>query len=110
MQTQQKVIDGLTQFFGKQKSILCDTKLSFNFDKCVKHVRSTLTHVGATREHKAVSKQSQWPYFEALKNPSLEIFEQEQSLSALRITKVEWTTVDVICSLRFHFSNGTHSP
>jgi len=66
--------------------------------------------VGAPRDHSAVAKQSQWPYFEALKNLKLEIYEQEQLLSQLRITKVEWTTVDVICSLKFHFNNGTASP
>lgn len=25
----------------------------------------------------------------------------------MRITKIEWTTIDTICSLRFGFSNGT---
>ena len=28
----------------------------------------------------------------------------------MRITKIEWTTVDVITTLRFHFNNGTVSP
>ena len=28
----------------------------------------------------------------------------------MRVTKIEWTVVDVICSLRFHFNNGTASP
>ena len=31
-------------------------------------------------------------------------------MSELRVTKIEWTVVDVICTLRFHFNNGTTSP
>ena len=104
------MIQNLTEAFQKQKGILVDTKLAFNFDKGVKDVRASLTLFGASREHRVVSKQSQWPYLEALKNPKLELFEQERLLSQLRITKIEWTTVDVICSLRFHFNNGTASP
>ena len=52
-------------------------KLAFNFDKAVKDVRAGLTHFGAPRDHRAICKQSQWPYLEALKNPDLELFEQE---------------------------------
>ena len=73
-------------------------------------MRAGLTHFGAPRDHRAICKQSQWPYLEALKNPDLELFEQEQLLSEMRVTKIEWTVVDVICSLRFHFNNGTASP
>lgn len=110
VETKQKVIENLKQTFEKQKSFLVDTKLAFCFDKCVKDVRASLTFMGASREHRLVTKQTQWPYLEALKNPKLELFEQERLLSKLRITKVEWATVDVICSLKFHFSNGTASP
>jgi len=77
IETKQKVIASLTEAFAKQKSVLCETKLAFNFDRCVKQVRASLTHFGASREHRLIAKQSQWPYFEALKNPKLELFEQE---------------------------------
>ena len=77
VETKQKVIESLTKAFQKQKSVLCETKLAFNFDKAVKDVRAGLTHFGAPRDHRTVCKQSQWPYLEALKNPELELFEQE---------------------------------
>ena len=108
--TKQKVIDNLTESFNKQKAILCETKLAFNFDMAVKDVRASFVSFGAPIGHPKILKQSQWPYLEALKDKKLELFEQERLLSCMRVTKIEWTTVDVVCSLRFHFSNGTHSP
>lgn len=110
IETKNKVLASLADAFKKQKSVMCDTKLTFNFEKGIKDVRASLFHFGAPRDHHLVRKQSQWPYFEALRNPQLELFEQEQQLSSLRVTKIEWTTVDVICTLMFHFNNGSRSP
>ena len=39
----------------------------------------------------------------------MEHFEQESLMRDVKITQVEWTTVDTICSLRFSFNNGTSS-
>ena len=100
----------LDEAFTKQKNLLCETKLAFNFDQCVKDVRASLVIYGAPRDHRAVRQQSQWPYLESLKDLDLELYEQEQKLSSLRVTKIAWATVDVICSLQFHFNNGTKSP
>ena len=47
--------------------------------------------------------------FESIKTQGMEKFEQESTLRDVVITKVEWTTIDTICSLRFSFSNGTTS-
>ena len=110
METKEKVIATVAETLLKQKKILCETKLAFNFEKGVKEVRATLRHFGAPRTHRLIAKQSQWPYLEALRNPKLELFEQEQLLSSLRITKIEWAVVDVVCTLVFHFNNGTKSP
>ena len=82
----------------------------FNFDKAVRELRANLKTYGATREHKSIARQIQWPYFEALKNPKLELFEQEALLSKLKITKIEWSSVDTITTMRFGFNNGTASP
>ena len=54
-----------------------------------------------------VVKSSIWPLYESLKFSGLEKFEQESLLRDVRITKIEWTAIDTICSLRFGFSNGT---
>ena len=62
---------------------------------------------GAPPNHRVVVKSSTWPLYESLKSSGLEQFEQESILRDVRITKMEWTTIDTICSLRFGFSNGT---
>lgn len=69
VETKSKVLASLADAFKKQKSVLCDTKLTFNFEKGLKDVRASLFHFGATREHHQVRKQSQWPYLETLRNP-----------------------------------------
>ena len=52
-------------------------------------------------------KSSIWPPYETFKTSDLEYFERESLLRDVRITRIEWTTIDTICSLRFSFSNGT---
>ena len=37
----------------------------------------------------------------------MEQFEKESVLRDVKIDKIEWTTIDTICSLRFTFSDGT---
>ena len=54
-----------------------------------------------------VIKSSIWPLYESIKSSGMEKFEQESILRDVHISKIEWTTIDTICSLRFAFSNGT---
>jgi len=42
IETKNKVLASLAQALNKQKSVLCDTKLTFSFDKGVKDVRASL--------------------------------------------------------------------
>ena len=56
LETKQRVITELKKAFQKQKNILCETKLAFNFDKGVKDIRAGMIHIGATREHRTVAK------------------------------------------------------
>ena len=56
LETKQKVITELKKAFQKQKNILCETKLAFNFDKGVKDIRAGMIQIGATREHRTVAK------------------------------------------------------
>ena len=58
IETKNKVLESVGNFLEKQKSVLCITKLTFNFDKGVKDVRSSLFHIGAPRDHRNICKQS----------------------------------------------------
>lgn len=39
----------------------------------------------------------------------MEQFEQESLLRDIRISKIEWTAIDTITTMRFGFNNGTSS-
>lgn len=56
IETKNTVLGSIGQFFDKQKSVLCVTKLTFNFDKGVKDVRSSLFHFGATKFQPSIAK------------------------------------------------------
>ena len=98
------------EFLKKSRSHIIGVDMQFSFDKAVKEVRANYRNFGADMDHKAVSKQSQWPYLETVKNPKLDHIDQQIALSSLRITKIEWSAVDTITSLRFSFNNNTVSP
>lgn len=56
IETKNTVLGSFGQFLDKQKSVLCVTKLTFNFDKGVKDVRSSLFHIGAPKENLNIVK------------------------------------------------------
>ena len=64
---------------------------------------------GASKNHRVVISTHIWPIYENLKWNDMEQFEQESLMRDVKITQVEWTAVDTICSLRFTFNNGTSS-
>ena len=66
---------------------------------------------GAPTTHRVVAKVVQWPQFDKLGGENiLDQFEQESLLRDNKITAIEWTTVDTICTMRFTFQNGTRTP
>ena len=105
----QKVLDKIEALFRTQERVLTQSSEGFNYQKAVKELRDDIRMFGAPSNHRAVVKTSTWPMFESIKTQGMEKFEQESTLRDVVITKVEWTTIDTICSLRFSFSNGTSS-
>jgi hypothetical protein len=100
----------LQLLFEKQVDLLVGKRLSFDYEVAVRAIRADLKIYGAPREHISVVKENKWPYFEAYRNPTLKVEEQEALLKDLRITKIEWATGDTIRTLRFSFNNGQTTP
>ena len=109
-ETRQDVLINLDEAFTAQKEILCKTRLSWNFEKCIRDIRSTLKEFGAPPDHRMVTSEVHWPIWENTKDWNLELYEQEEKLSSLRISKISWAVVDCICSLQFEFNDGSASP
>ena len=74
-ETRQDVLISLDEAFSMNKNILCKTRLAFNFEKCIKDIRSTLKEIGAPHDHPLVKKVVPWPIWENMKNLSLELYE-----------------------------------
>lgn len=64
----------LDEVFTEQKNILCKTKLAFNFEKCIKDIRSTVKEYGARSDHRMVKKEMEWPVWENMKDLTLELY------------------------------------
>lgn len=107
--TKLKCLEKIDQMYRLQERVLTQTTEGFIFKQAVRELRDGRVLFGAPRTHRAVVSSSQWPVFETFKTTDLEKFEQESLLRDIKITKIEWTCLDTICTLRFGFSNGTMS-
>ena len=103
----QKVLEKIDLMYSTQERVLTQSSEGFIYKQAVTELRNEVKLFGAPKQHRVVVKSSIWPPYETFKITELEQFERESLLRDVKITRIEWTTIDTITSLRFTFSNGT---